>query len=282
MTFLSLEKLGGKPVELYVFQLGPEFWRYTDGRSAVTVNGLLYQPAAISRSEQTDSQEESQSTLTVTLDRSLPVVAGMLTGPPGYRALTLAVFRYQAGATDKALVASGRISSVRWRGTSVEVTLLQSASLLQQAVPRKTFLPTCNHMVYDAYCGVDPAAFTFGGTVAAVYAQGDPSGSPDGPSFTVTVSGAPAEFGTDRYFAAGYFVFQGQPTFIIAHTVASGVALLVALSALPAAVVVGTVLPCTAGCDGTYETCQAKFANLANFFGFPFMPNKNVFTQGFR
>lgn len=282
MTFLSLEKAGGKPVELYVFQLGTSFWRYTDGRSAVTVNSLAYDPATISRSSQTDSQEESQSTITVTLDRALPVVAGMLTGTPNYRQATLAIFRYQPGATDKALVTRGRIASVRWHGAVVEVTLIQSAHLLSLPILRKSYLPTCNNAIYDEYCQKDPTAFTFSGTVAAIYAQGAAGGSVDGPSFSVTVAGAPAQFGTARYFAAGYFTFGGQPTFLIAHTVAAGVALLVALTALPSSLIVGSSVPCTAGCDGTYATCQSKFANLANFFGFPFMPTKNVFTQGFR
>jgi len=282
MSFLSLEKAGGKPVELYVFQFGTSFWRYTDGRAALTVNGLAYQPAAISRSAQVDSQEAAQSTITVTLDRRLPVVAGMLTGPPGYRQSSLAIFRYQPGATDKALIGRGQISSVRWRGTTVEVTLLQAQSLLQQAVPRLTYLPTCNHLVYDAYCGIDPAGFTFSGTVASVLARGALGGSPDGPAVTITVAGAPTQFGTAGYFTAGYFRFDGQPTFIIAHTVTSGVALLVALSAIPNGVVPGTALPCTAGCDRTYEMCQTKFDNLANFLGFPWMPTKDPFTQGVR
>src|SRR6185437_8780988 len=219
MSFLSLERAGGKPVELYVFQRGTDYWRYTDGRSAVTVNSLAYHPAVISRSAQTDSLEEAQSQLTVTLDHTLPVVAGMLSGPPGYRPATLAVFRYQPGATDKALVASGRISNIRWRGTSVEVTLIQTAALLQQMLPRKTFLPTCNHMMYDEYCGVKAIDFTWPATVLTMHAQGDPDGSPDGPSFTVGASTNP--YGTAGYFAAGYFTLAGgtEPGFIIAHTV---------------------------------------------------------------
>jgi uncharacterized phage protein (TIGR02218 family) len=280
MSFLSLEKLGGKPVELYVFQLGTSFWRYTDGRSAVTVNTLAYEPAVISRSATTDSHEEAQSTVTVTLDHTLPVVSGMLTGSPNYRLATLTIFRYQPGATDKALVARGRISSVRWRGTTVEVTFSMAASLLQQPVPRLTFLPTCNHVVYDAYCGIIAQDFTWDATVLAVFAQGAVGGSPDGPSFTVDASTNP--YGTAGYFAAGYFRLTGsnEPNFIISHTAASGVALVVSMTALPAALTVGATLTLTAGCDGSIGTCARKFVNLQNFLGFPYMPTKNPFTQG--
>ncbi|HXE59671.1 MAG TPA: phage BR0599 family protein [Gemmatimonadaceae bacterium] len=282
MSFLSLEQAGGKPVELFVFQQGTNYWRYTDGQAPVTVNDLTYQPAVIARGEQSDSQERAQATITVTLDRALPVVRGMLFGSPFYRVSTVAVFRFQPGATDKALIGRGQISGVRFRGTTVEVTISHAASLLQRPVPRLTYLPTCNLMTYDAYCGIDPAAFTFNGTVASVLAQNDPLGSPDGPSVTVTTSGAPSEFATAGYFTAGFFTFQGQPTFLIAHTVASGVALLVALAAIPAGVAPGTVLAFTAGDDHSYETCLQKFNNLAHFLGFPFMPTKDPFTQGLR
>lgn len=290
MSFLALERAGGKPVELYVFQQGTQFWRYSDGRVPVTVNGFTYEPAVISRSEQTDTQERAQATLTVTLDRALPVVTGMLFGSPFYRQNTCAVFRFQPGATDKSLVGRGVISGVRFRGTVVEVTLVQSASLLQRPIPRMTYLPTCNHITYDPYCGIDPALFTFENAVTALFEQGDPSGSPDGPSIQfnalAATGGLPgvaaAAFATAGYFTAGYFVFNGEPSFIISHTVSGSTALFVLLAETPVGIAVGTTLACTAGDDLSYETCLQKFNNLANFLGFPFMPTKDPFTQGLR
>jgi uncharacterized phage protein (TIGR02218 family) len=282
MSFLSREKAGGKPVELYVFQLGTDFLRYTDGRVALTVNGLAYQPAAIARSETTDSSEESQASVTITVPNALPVVAAMLSGPPTYRQTAVTIFRYQAGATDKAVIARGQVSSVRYHGASVEVTVTLAAAALSQLVPRKSYLPTCNHVVYDEFCQKIAADFTFGGVVASVLAQGAVGGSADGPSVTVTVATAPAEFGTAGYFTAGYFRISGtnEPRFIISHTVVSGVAHLVSMTALPATLIAGVVLDCTAGCDGSIGTCTTKFANLDNFFGFPYLPTKNPFTQG--
>jgi hypothetical protein len=57
---------------------------------------------------------------------------------------------------------------------------------------------------------------------------------------------------------------------------------LVAMTALPSTLSVGDAVTIYPGCDGSYATCLNKFANLKNFFGFPFMPNKNPFSQGFR
>lgn len=33
-------------------------------------------------------------------------------------------------------------------------------------------------------------------------------------------------------------------------------------------------------CDGKYTTCKTKFANTANYRGYPYLPDKNVFTDG--
>ncbi len=292
MSFLGLEQAGGSPVELFVFQQGTNYWRYTDGQAPVTVNGLTYQPAVIARSQQVDSQERAQARITITLDRKLPVVSDMLMGNPFYRPATAAVFRFQPGATDKALIGRGRISSTRYRGTAVEVTITQAAALLQQPVPRLTYTAKCNHILYDAFCQMDPSLFTFNNVVTGVLPKNDPAGSPDGPAIqfnSLAATGGPpavaaAAFGTAGYFAGGYFLADGQPVYVIAHLFdsATDTATLVLFVERPASVVVGVTLAVTAGCDHSYETCLQKFNNLKNFLGFPFMPTKNVYTQGLR
>jgi hypothetical protein len=35
-----------------------------------------------------------------------------------------------------------------------------------------------------------------------------------------------------------------------------------------------------AGCDHSVSTCAARFGNLANYGGFPFIPTKNPFSTG--
>lgn len=40
----------------------------------------------------------------------------------------------------------------------------------------------------------------------------------------------------------------------------------------------GDVFDVVAGCDKRKETCAAKFSNLVNFRGFPFMPGENWVT----
>lgn len=277
MSFITLEKAGGQPVELYVFQRAGQVWRYTDRQRAITVDGFSYEPATITRAPQTDSAEEARSTITVTLDRAVPVVAALLQGAPRYQRTTVAIYRFQPGATDKAVIGRGDVASVRQKGETVEVTVSQIGYLLQLVVPRLTFQGTCNHAVYDPFCGIDPTPFMFTGTVAAVLAPGAVGGADDGYTIQFTTATSPTQFGQAGYFALGYLVAGDQVAFVISHTVASGTASLVILGPPPAALIVGASVICIKGCDRSQAMCIADFNNLANFFGFPLMPTRDPF-----
>ncbi|GIX24913.1 MAG: hypothetical protein KatS3mg122_2144 [Caldimonas sp.] len=41
-----------------------------------------------------------------------------------------------------------------------------------------------------------------------------------------------------------------------------------------------TPVELVAGCDHSMPTCAARFDNLANYGGFPFIPTKNPFSTG--
>jgi uncharacterized phage protein (TIGR02218 family) len=44
-------------------------------------------------------------------------------------------------------------------------------------------------------------------------------------------------------------------------------------------IAVGDTFSISAGCDKSKDTCQAKFANIANFRGFPFVPGLDAAVQ---
>ncbi len=45
------------------------------------------------------------------------------------------------------------------------------------------------------------------------------------------------------------------------------------------AIAPGDAFIVTAGCDKQFGTCKAKFANAANFRGFPYMPGNDAVTS---
>ena len=59
---------------------------------------------------------------------------------------------------------------------------------------------------------------------------------------------------------------------MLGHDVTDGIAVLTLLEAPVRAIAESDAFTIRAGCDKRIETCGAKFANTANFRGFPFVP----------
>jgi uncharacterized phage protein (TIGR02218 family) len=127
----------------------------------------------------------------------------------------------------------------------------------------------CDAELGDARCGVDldQAAFRGTGTVAVVLAGG-----------TAVVTGLDG-------FAEGWFAFgvvtwtsgalEGQQARVREHRFGQAGTLLVFEEA-PSGVAVGDLFEIVAGCDKAFSTCKAKFANPANFRGFPHLPGNDA------
>src|SRR5690606_12776434 len=89
----------------------------------------------------------------------------------------------------------------------------------------------------------------------------------------------------DRFFRYGVLRFTGGAddgllADIEGHRVSGGTVDLVRWLPLAAAVAVGDGFDITAGCDKSFATCRAKFANGLNFQGFPHMPGSD-FAYGY-
>jgi uncharacterized phage protein (TIGR02218 family) len=86
-------------------------------------------------------------------------------------------------------------------------------------------------------------------------------------------------------FAAGWFTGgklvwltganAGLTAEVKAHRLAGGEAELDLWQRAARPIVVGDTFRVTAGCDKRFSTCGAKFANVANFRGFPHMPGND-------
>jgi len=91
-------------------------------------------------------------------------------------------------------------------------------------------------------------------------------------------------------FAEGWFNFgtahwtsgrrAGIDDQILGHTRIGGVDIFAFAAAVGEWVVVGDALTALAGCDRSFSTCKARFANAANFRGFPHIPG-NDFILGY-
>jgi uncharacterized phage protein (TIGR02218 family) len=152
----------------------------------------------------------------------------------------------------------GRVSTVDNVGrTQATLTVASDLVILDYDMPKNVFSPTCLHVLYDAGCGVIRGTFSLDG------ACGDGSNSS-----TINFSGARAGD------AQGSLVFTSGPNANVRSTVRSVVAgsAYNLMYPLPFAPAVNDKFNVSFGCDHTQFTCQAKFNNLANFRGFPYVP----------
>jgi uncharacterized phage protein (TIGR02218 family) len=180
------------------------------------------------------------------------------------------VWRVNWQATSqRVLMRRGAIGQIR-RGRLAFVAEVRSlAHVLGQTVGR-TFQATCDAALGDGRCGIDLDTSAFGGTGAVIDLLRDR---------TFTASGL-------NGFTAGWFTFgtvewtsganAGRRTEVLGHDIADGIAILTLLEAPVRAIVGGDGFIIRAGCDKRIETCGAKFANVANFRGFPHIPGQDA------
>jgi uncharacterized phage protein (TIGR02218 family) len=119
----------------------------------------------------------------------------------------------------------------------------------------------CDAGLGDARCRVDLAAWQGGGHVSEVMDES-----------RIVVSGL-SEFAVG-FFERGTLTFSGGPTVDVETHVkkAGGLVVIGFWLPLEEPVAAGRSFSITAGCDKTFATCRARFANQLNFRGFPHMP----------
>ena len=169
----------------------------------------------------------------------------------------------------RVLMRRGAIGQIR-RGRLAFVAEVRSlAHVLGQTVGR-TFQATCDAALGDARCRVNLEDAALKGTGAVIDLLRDRA-------FTSSGLGG---------FSSGWFTFgtvewtagvnAGRRAEIIAHDVTDGIAVLTLLQAPVRSIAGGDAFIVRAGCDKRLETCGAKFANTANFRGFPHIPGQDA------
>jgi uncharacterized phage protein (TIGR02218 family) len=169
----------------------------------------------------------------------------------------------------RVLMRKGNLGEVARGKVAFEAEMRGLAHKLNQPVGR-AFLRSCDADLGDARCGINLAesAYTGTGAVAAVLTPAR--------VFTATGLGA---------FASGWFssgklswasgANAGRAMEVKAHGKANVVTIEL-WQAMSEAVGAGDQFTITAGCDKQFATCKAKFNNITNFRGFPYMPGNDA------
>lgn len=267
MSYLAREGsvYGGAPIELYHFKRRAECYFYTLADEDVVYNADTYLAKMIERGEIEASNETTSVTVDVTLARTAKLAQVFVRGIPP-TPVSLTVWRLHRDDPEAITIFQGEVASVSLEAGTVTLHCVSAQQALLKKLPRIVTQRMCNHALYDAGCGLDPEDFKWPGTITAVTLTST-AVQLTIPNFALLGS---------NYFGTGFLRVDGtdERTFIRAQA-----GELVEVMTLVPGLIVGAAVTGYAGCDRLVTTCNQKFFNLSNFMGFPFMPERNPFTQ---
>lgn len=246
---------------------------FTDHDRDVAFDDTVFEAAAgMSASEIRDSVGLSVDNLEVTSAVTSDRLAEADLASGIYDNAAIEIYRVNWAAPEqRVLMRSGNLGEVKRSGRAFAAEVRGLAHTLQETRGR-LFQYTCDADLGDARCGIDLDDPAFRGT-GALIAISSPT--------RFTVSGLDA-------FASGWFTHglltftsgaaDAQSVEVKQHTRAGDVVGMELWSRVRMPLTPGQTFTITAGCDKRIATCQAKFANVTNFRGFPHMPGNDFLT----
>ncbi len=174
-----------------------------------------------------------------------------------------------ADTVQRVLLRRGAVGQIRRGRMSFVAEVRSLAHVLGQTVGR-TFQAGCDAALGDARCGIDLENAVYRGSGVVTDLLRDRA---------FMVSGL-AEFDA-RWFTSGTLTWTsganvGRITEVLAHDLADSIATLTLLEAPVRPISEDDNFIARAGCDKRIATCSKKFANTANFRGFPNIPGQDA------
>jgi len=165
----------------------------------------------------------------------------------------------------RVLMRKGSLGEVKRGKTGFAAEVRGLAHALGQPVGR-VYGHACDADLGDGRCNV--ALAPVAGTVSTVT---------DARRFTVSGLAAYA----DGWFTDGKLAFtgganSGRAMEVKRHALSASLTIIELWQAMSEAIAAGDTFAITPGCDKQFTTCKAKFANAANFRGFPYMPGNDA------
>lgn len=161
----------------------------------------------------------------------------------------------------------GALGEIRRDGTNFSSELRSLTDALNRSIGR-SFMRQCGAELGDGSCGVDlqSAEYTETAEVVAVNSRKQ-----------FTISGALADANWYQHGTLSWTSgdMAGQSAAIFADADQGDTRQINLVTDAPKDIVVGDTLTLIAGCDKQVQTCKAKFANIANFQGFPHIPGED-------
>ena len=174
-----------------------------------------------------------------------------------------------ADTSQRVLLRRGAVGQIR-RGRMAFVAEVRSlAHVLGQTVGR-TFQAGCDASLGDVRCGIDLENAVYKGSGVVTDLLRD----------RVFMASGLSAFDAG-WFTSGTLTWTvganaGRATEVLSHELTDAIATLTLLKAPVRPITEGDSFIARAGCDKRVATCGAKFANVANFRGFPNIPGQDA------
>jgi uncharacterized phage protein (TIGR02218 family) len=240
---------------------------FTDHDVPLAFDGLTYDAATgFTASEVQSTLGLAVDNLTVTGALSAATLNEADLAAGLYDDADIEIWRVNWAAPDqRVLMRKGSLGEVKRGKSAFSAEVRGLAHRLNQPVGR-VFATSCDADLGDARCGRDISGSAFTGHGAVLSAT-------DNRRFTVT--------GLDAY-ASGWFT-GGKLSFTAGANAGRAMEVkrhapgsIELWQAMSEALAPGDAFVVTAGCDKQLATCKAKFANVVNFRGFPYMPGNDA------
>lgn len=235
---------------------------FTDHDADIVYDGVTYQAAT----GYTGSAVRTSSGLAVDnldvaglLDAAAITQADIEAGKYDYAEVNVFAINWADTSMGILKLVRGRLGEVQRKGQLFVAELRSLAQALQQTLG-ELYAVTCRATLGDARCGVNTAALTVAGTVTAVT---------DRARFTDSARAAPADTFTWGLLTFASGANEGYAMEVKSHAAGGAFTL---VQPLPYAISVGDAYEVYPGCDRRLETCKAKFSNVVNFRGEPYIP----------
>jgi len=252
----------GRPVELYEFRRGPDYYRYTSADDNYQLSSNTYEAVTMTRNAIEATAEIARNPLKITCSRSLDLLQLFLYGPPS-EIVTLTVYRVHRVDNDPVVIWSGRILNISWSGSQADIHCEPVFSSIKRPGLRRLYQKQCPHVLYSASCGVNSSTARITRTVTAVA------------STTITIDNL-SGFGVN-YFAGGFVEWEFSTGKFERRAIQSSTGATVVIASPILSLVSGASVRLYPGCNHTLASCNGKFNNADNYGGFPWIPLKNPF-----
>ena len=174
-----------------------------------------------------------------------------------------------ADTSQRVLLRRGAVGQIR-RGRMAFVAEVRSlAHVLGQTVGR-TFQASCDAALGDGLCGINLESAAYRGTGLVTDLLRDRAFLASG---LAGFASGWLNSGTLTWTSGAH---AGRMNEVLAHDLAGSIATLTLLEAPVRPIAAGDSFVARAGCDKRMSTCGSKFANTANFRGFPNIPGQDA------